>query len=215
MSDVTYEAEPASSGLRLSITGSGNVAKVALTGPRDGATSEQAATAVPTTFTLYANTNGKRTKLYSFKLSKWFIVRFGFTSNDGNGGNSGYNANYCSRYGAGYRFPTIAELTNANSDDSYYSFAWIGSLGSQGTKFYTRQIGGGLFAEWGNMAMLSNGRDYYPYTDFYKNSSSRISVWPAEQPLYPSYLAQIRIDDGQIYKSYLSADWVTFICVTP
>ncbi|MDF7667345.1 hypothetical protein PT273_05755 [Orbaceae bacterium ESL0727] len=137
VSDITYEAEPANSGLHLAITGSGNVAKVTLTGPKNGATPAEVATAVPTTFTLYANTNGKRTKLYSFKLSKWFIA-----TPDKDRVNPP-NVNYCSRYGAGYRFPTVDELTNANGT------FWTGSLGSQGKYYYIRQIGGGLFAEWG------------------------------------------------------------------
>ncbi|MDF7666996.1 hypothetical protein PT273_03925 [Orbaceae bacterium ESL0727] len=158
VSDVTYEAEPASSGLHLDITGSGNVAKVTLTGPRHGATPAEAATAVPTTFTLYATINGTKTKIYSFKLNKWFIA-----SPDESILLSEYNENYCNRYGAGYRIPHIAELTNANRDSRPY-FIWTGSLGNRGTKYYTRQIGGGLFAEWGDMSTYIN--NYYPNTDF-------------------------------------------------
>ncbi|MDF7666870.1 hypothetical protein PT273_03245 [Orbaceae bacterium ESL0727] len=149
VSDVTYEAEPASSGLHLAITGSGNVAKVTLTGPKSGATPAEAATAVPTTFTLYANTNGKKTKLYSFTLGKWFIASPNIEHQTNSGVIVGYNATYCNRYGASYRFPTIGELTNANGGVRPNSWTWTGSLGSQGSLYDTRQIGGGLFAEWG------------------------------------------------------------------
>ncbi|MDF7666804.1 hypothetical protein PT273_02915 [Orbaceae bacterium ESL0727] len=110
----------------------------------NGATPAEVATAVPTTFTLYATVNGTRTKIYSFKLSKWFIVNPYAPWNSINTTN-GYDVNYCSRYGTGYRIPHIAELTNANGNFT----SWTGSLGSQGTIYYTRQIGGGLFAEWG------------------------------------------------------------------
>ncbi|MDF7666868.1 hypothetical protein PT273_03235 [Orbaceae bacterium ESL0727] len=161
-SDISYEATPANSGLHLSISGSGNVAKVMLTGPKSGATAAEAATAVPTTFTLYTNDNGRRMKLYSFKVNQWFIASADEKAISSSDINRNYDENYCNRYGTGYRIPHIAELTNANGTN--YGWFWAGSLGSRGTIFATRQIGGGLFSEWGNLSVES--RDYYPNTDF-------------------------------------------------
>ncbi|MDF7666511.1 hypothetical protein PT273_01375 [Orbaceae bacterium ESL0727] len=208
VSDITYEAEPASSGLHLTITGSGNVAKVTLTGPRHGATPAEAATAVPTTFTLYANTNGQRTKLYSFKLNKWFIASPDLVQNT-SVIPTGYNANYCNRYGTGYRFPHIGELTNANNSD----LGWTGSLGSQGTKYYTRQIGGGLFAEWGSMSVYNTiGNYYYPNTDINRMTTF---MW-VDNRLVTGRLAGVSSIIGLVATSdnYTSNGYSAHMCIT-
>ncbi|MDF7666625.1 hypothetical protein PT273_01970 [Orbaceae bacterium ESL0727] len=219
MSNVTYEAEPASSGLHLDITGSGNVAKVTLTGPRNGATPAEAATTVPTTFTLYATVNGTRTKIYSFKLNKWFIVSPDITNEYGTA--ISYNANYCSRYCAGYRLPHIADLTNGNgycaTMGSGSKWTWTGSLGSNGTWYYTRQIGGGLFAEWGNMMIREvEGPDYYPNTDFSKVRLLNYGVWVDDRLCFTPYYTNVGISVGKVGLSNVAiSNFQGNICVTP
>ncbi|MDF7670073.1 hypothetical protein PT276_02440 [Orbaceae bacterium ESL0721] len=138
-SNLTYSKSPASSGINLNITDAGNnSAKVMLTGPRNGATPTYAATAVPTTFTIYSDA-AKTNAIYRFTISKWFIAK---------PGDAGvYDANFCrNSYGGNYRFPKLIEYTNGNSPDQ----GWTGGLAGQPAN-YQRRIGGGLFAEWGNM----------------------------------------------------------------
>ncbi|MDF7670075.1 hypothetical protein PT276_02450 [Orbaceae bacterium ESL0721] len=190
--NVTYSKTPASSGIDLQITdGGNNVARVMLTGPRHNDTPAKAATAVPTTFTLYANGS----TVYSFTISKWFIS---------NPISSEYLPNYClDHYGANYRYPHITDLTNANDP----AHNWSGGLANQ-QNWYQRRIGGGLFAEWGNMSASVDENRYYKSSDF-----AWRRYW-TDQP-FGSNRINIGSDHGYIYDEpeyYIQAD---VVCVTP
>lgn len=179
-SDVTYSKSPESSGinLNLSSTAGSQVIKVMLTGPRYGATANEAATAVPTTFTLYSDSD-KKNPIYSFTINNWFIVRT-------EGSSAGYNAiqTYCDSLtttGSSYSVPKISQLSNANDSSS----SWTGGLTGQGNT-YSRRIGGGLFAEWG-----STTSSYYTNSDFYSDY-----YWSADA--YNSYLHIVNSTNGTI-----------------
>ncbi|MDF7666668.1 hypothetical protein PT273_02190 [Orbaceae bacterium ESL0727] len=194
-STVRYDKSPANSGINLTIEngGSTNIAKITVTGPKYGDSSATANTTVPTTFTIYADTN-KTNKIYSFTISKWFITRRGETGV--------YNANYCrNTYGSNYRIPNVAEYTNANGN------GWTGGLPGQPNN-YQRRIGGGLFAEWGN-SMASR---YYINSDF----MSRSSYWTDN--FFGNYVYTISLDYGFITAGVASgatASSFVPVCVTP
>ncbi|MDF7668000.1 hypothetical protein PT273_09120 [Orbaceae bacterium ESL0727] len=152
VSDLSYEMQPTSSDINLTISGSGNVTKVTLVGPKDGDPVGLTSGSWKPTFTLYATKNGTKTKIYTFKISNWFIVT--------PGSNYTYNGDFCKqRYGGYYRIPEARELING--------YLWGSGIAQP--DHYVRWIGDGLFAEWGNM---SSG--YYPNMGL---SSDHNSVW--------------------------------------
>lgn len=145
--EVRYSKLPKNSGIDLKITSqdkNSNIVKVELIGPGHGSNAAQAATAVPTTFTIYSDKE-KVNKIYSFQINKWFIIK------PGDGYGYSRSRSYCDNLN--YRIPDILELTNANGN------GWKGGLSGQ-PNIYQRRIGGGLFAEWG-----------YTSNDYYKNST--------------------------------------------
>ncbi|MDF7670011.1 hypothetical protein PT276_02120 [Orbaceae bacterium ESL0721] len=189
--NVTYDKSPSDSGIDISIStgGSSNIAKIALTGPRYN--TNNASTAVPTTFILYSDKE-KKNKIYSFTINRWFIAT------PGEGG--GYKENYCSSsYGSKYRVPGVSDFTNAN----FPSQNWTAGLAGQPNN-YQRRIGGGLFAEWGDIRNFN----YYTTSDFDYHW-----YWVAEK-----YLSWQR--DVDSYIGYINYDNPTtkvgrFACVTP
>ncbi|WP_141673033.1 hypothetical protein [Gilliamella sp. App6-5] len=179
-SEMTFDKSPATSGIDLTITGNGSIAKIRLVGPKEGASAAEAATAVPTTFILYSD-KAKTNKVYSFTIKKWFIARKDSVSQYVQA------EQYCNHLG--YQIPTVVQLTNANS---HY---WNQGLAGQGNN-YQRRIGGGLLAEWGEVNnyrypgsnMVSNytywtqntyKSPYEPLTNLqvYSNMGS-VGVWP-------------------------------------
>ncbi|MDF7667089.1 hypothetical protein PT273_04415 [Orbaceae bacterium ESL0727] len=155
--------EPANSGLNIEISNGGtgkimNVAKVTIKGPKDGASQAEAETAVPTTFKIMSNNQ----VVYSFKIAQWFIAKRGADVPFYGGA-----FNYCrNTYGNKYSLPTVGNLTNANG------IYWTSGLAGQ-PNHYKRQIGGGIFAEWGytvGNAQPRNGSpaapNYYLGSDF-------------------------------------------------
>ncbi|MDF7667285.1 hypothetical protein PT273_05440 [Orbaceae bacterium ESL0727] len=146
--DISYDKTPSSSGISITISDGGatNIAKLFLTGPRYN--TNNAATAVPTTFIIYSD-RAKTNKIYSFTISKWFITT------PGNNTAGIYRSTYCrDTYGNNYRIPSVAEYTNANSPER----GWTGGLAGQGNN-YQRRIGGGLLSEWG-LVNTQNGSIY-------------------------------------------------------
>ena len=150
VNDITYTKEPSDSKLRLAITpfsGNNSTATITLLGPNSSTTPPQN-TFIPTTFTIFTD-QSKKTKLYTFKIAQWFIVKP--NSNDNKKGVIYSEAkDYCESIG--YKLPLIGDLTNANAPDS----AWEGGLLGQPNN-YQRRIGGGLLAEWGD---LKNTNEY-------------------------------------------------------
>ncbi|MDF7670964.1 hypothetical protein PT276_07130 [Orbaceae bacterium ESL0721] len=193
--NVSYDKMPADSGIDIAISNGGsssnitNIAKIMLTGPRYN--TNNATTAVPTTFTLYSD-KAKTNKLYSFTINRWFIAT------QGNGG--GYKADYCSnRYGNQYRIPNVREYTNANGNSN----AWTGGLAGQPNN-YQRRIGGGLFAEWG-----------YTYTSYYTSSdfSPYYYYWAVES-LSSSLQYVVNSYNGYVHWYNTSITNGRFACVS-
>ncbi|MDF7670255.1 hypothetical protein PT276_03390 [Orbaceae bacterium ESL0721] len=190
---VSYDKSPNNSGIDITISngGSTNVAKVLLSGPRYN--TNNATTAVPTTFTLYSD-KGKTNKLYTFTIGKWFIAT--------PGPNATYSASYCvSKYGSKYRIPRVAEYTNANGN------GWAGGLAGQPNN-YQRRIGGGLFAEWGD----SRNTEYYTGNDFDENDFYG-RYWALEK--VGTNQLGVYSDDGLIVYGTTDTNRNRFACVTP
>ncbi|MDF7670693.1 hypothetical protein PT276_05700 [Orbaceae bacterium ESL0721] len=190
--NVSYDKTPANSGIDIAISGgstsSTNIAKILLNGPRYN--TNNATTAVPTTFTLYSD-KAKTNKIYSFTIDKWFIA----TPGDG----GGYKADYCTnRYGSGYRIPSVREYTNANG------YGWTGGLSGQPNN-YQRRIGGGLFAEWG---YTYNG-SYYTGSDF----DHYWYYWAVETD--KQWQRYVNSNYGKVDSRYASYSDSRFACITP
>ncbi|MDF7670059.1 hypothetical protein PT276_02370 [Orbaceae bacterium ESL0721] len=198
--NVTYSKSPASSPVNLVITDAGsNMAKVKLTGPRNGATPEYAQSFTPTTFILYSDSS-KSNAIYSFTISKWFIAKPGRAT-------SGWDNSYCQNtYGSRYRTPKIVEYTNANEPNK----GWTGGLAGQSTT-YQRRIGGGLFSEWGNM---DNSGDQSDKSIYQESDFDVVSYWAAE-----SYDANNKYyaDSYGGWVNYADSmfEWYANACVTP
>ncbi|MDF7671415.1 hypothetical protein PT276_09470 [Orbaceae bacterium ESL0721] len=190
--NVSYDKTPADSGIDIIIDngGSTNIAKIQLNGPRYN--TNNANTVVPTTFTIYSDKE-KTNKIYSFNINRWFIA----TPGAGNG----FKANYCvNRYGSKYRIPSVTEFTNANN--KYYN--WTGGLSGQ-PKNYQRRIGGGLFAEWGNMY----SGNYYTSADYDNNY-----YWAFES--YSSSIQRnVNSSNGYVGGIITNLKDYLFACVTP
>lgn len=184
-SNMSFTKIPADSGIDLEITSKGNQAKITLTGPADGASLQDASkAAVATTFILYAD-KAKTQKLYSFTIKKWFIAKKTRPENFDEAAKQ-----YCRDLG--YQLPTVSQLTNANSKDS--SSYWDGGLAGQGNN-YQRRIGGGLFAEWGEIHLNS-----YPQADIYPNE-----IYLTSNDL------QVYSNMGQIQKR----GYGSLVCISP
>lgn len=139
--DVSYTKQPSDSNISLDLSLKENEKEnnfkklnVKLVGPKDGV-SKTNASVKPTTFIIYAGTE-KKVPIYSFTISKWFILKPGL--------GEGYESSeaYCNNIG--YQIPSISDLTNANG------WKWDGGLPGQG-RYYQRRIGGGLLPEWGEI----------------------------------------------------------------
>ncbi|WP_147405404.1 hypothetical protein [Orbus hercynius] len=147
-SSVTATKVSGSSNISLTLTpnpnGAGaNIVRVTLNGPSFASPGSSAFTA--TTFKLSAGS----TDLYSFTLKQWFIAR---KNTDGNYSNS---ASYCASVAGGnYRMMAVRDLTNATGEVGFEN-------PNNPNENYQRQIGGGLFSEWGVTSFR-----YYTESDF-------------------------------------------------
>ena len=177
--DVSYTKQPSDSNISLDLSLKENEKEsnfkklnVKLVGPKDGV-SKTNASVKPTTFIIYAGTE-KKVPIYSFTISKWFILKPGL--------GEGYESSeaYCNNIG--YQIASVSDLTNANNN--FYPH-WDKGLPGQGNN-YQRRIGGGLLPEWGEI--LQNYYQNLPFvnkTDFYvfwareeaKNMSSRLRAY--------------------------------------
>ncbi|MDF7671546.1 hypothetical protein PT276_10140 [Orbaceae bacterium ESL0721] len=113
-----------------------------------------------TAFTSYSN-KPKINELYSFKISKWFMV-----GDDWHG-----TRQFCnSRLSIGYRTPIVNDSTNGNS--------WNEELTWQANSYKSR-IGGGLIAKWRNInGEVYSGKsfDQYTFSAIDPNSNKHRSV---------------------------------------
>ncbi|OCG07845.1 hypothetical protein A9G13_06430 [Gilliamella sp. wkB178] len=140
-----------------------NNIRVTLTGPRATASQQRsdtpsrvATSTLPQTFVLVGkDSSNNEVVRYGFVLKQWFVNRGTIT-------NSYYNTkSWCSGLGSGYRMPLVKDLTNRTSSG------------------YQRNIGAGLFTEWGNMNNYTDAgfvSDYY-WTNEPPTSSSLRNVY--------------------------------------
>ncbi|OCG07958.1 hypothetical protein A9G13_07075 [Gilliamella sp. wkB178] len=125
-----------------------NYIRVTLTGPVATAAQISSATpgsvatpSLPQTFVLVGKDRRNREILkYGFKLQHWFVNRGDKKDTPAN------HSSWCSSLGGGYRLPQVKDLTNATGG------TWTGGTPPSTTgNYYNRNIGAGLFAEWGYM----------------------------------------------------------------
>ena len=200
--DVSYTKQPSDSNISLDLSlkenkkeSSFNKLNVKLVGPKDGV-SKTSASVKPTTFIIYAGTE-KKVPIYSFTISKWFILKPGL----GEGHES--SEAYCNNIG--YQIASVSDLTNANNN--FYP-RWDKGLPGQGNK-YQRRIGGGLLAEWGEI--LQNYYQNIPIiikTEFYV-------FWAREKANNNDYYDVNDVGHGHIGANVNTIKTHRAMCVSP
>ena len=93
---------------------------------------------------------------YGFVLKQWFFIRY-------RGRPLAEQESWCSNIG--YRLPHLRELTNASSCNGIREFKCPGGIAyPSNTYVYSRRIGAGFLAEWGNIAYYTReARDVYSF----------------------------------------------------
>ena len=131
-------------GITATMTDSTNTSvRVTLTGPVDTSNSDSpgqiARPSLSQDFELVGrDSSGNAVLKYGFKLNQWFVDGSAFR------GTRGRVSSWC--YSLGYRLVDVQDVTNASP--------WT----SQGSNYAKRQIGGGFFAEWGNMGYYTGAK---------------------------------------------------------
>ncbi|OCG07970.1 hypothetical protein A9G13_07140 [Gilliamella sp. wkB178] len=156
-----------------------NNIRVTLTGPFATAAQQSSTTpgsiarpTLPQTFVLVGKDSSNNEVLrYGFELQHWFVNR-GYTSD-----NYANTSSWCSNLGGGYRLSRVKDLTNAvcsGTNSGSWCQGAVGATPSSTVNRYQRNIGAGLFTEWG---------DVYDYTAagfvnsyYYWTSDSRGSI---------------------------------------
>ncbi|WP_141673473.1 hypothetical protein [Gilliamella sp. Bim3-2] len=109
---------------------------------------------------------------YGFKLQAWFVNRGEYSPDSPSS-----QAVWCS--GLGYRMPQVKDLSN--TDCAYLGSSCQGALPSSSGNYYSRQIGAGLFSEWGSMQYYNNAEfsfiEYWTSSDG-ENENSKFAVSP-------------------------------------
>ncbi|PXZ05316.1 hypothetical protein DKK70_12065 [Gilliamella apicola] len=147
---------------------------------------------LPQTFELVGRDNsGKDIVKYGFKLKQWFVSR-------GNGvATPGDHELWCENIG--YRMPGVKDLTNAKRDEIAGATPWSTGIN------YQRQIGAGLFTEWGSMSNYNDAEFKYVY--YY---------WVKEvHPDNDSYQFDVDQKSGFIGWYPKSTTRTSAVCVTP
>ncbi|MCX8643086.1 hypothetical protein J3U65_11290 [Gilliamella sp. B3791] len=134
-----------------------NNIRVTLTGPvatasqRSSATPGSLATpTLPQTFVLVGkDSSNSEVVSYGFELKQWFVNR-------GDKFDTYVNtSSWCSNLGGGYRLPQVKDLTNAKCGIDNSNFPCVngidGATPASTQDNYQRNIGAGLFTEWGIM----------------------------------------------------------------
>ncbi|OCG07963.1 hypothetical protein A9G13_07100 [Gilliamella sp. wkB178] len=164
-----------------------NNIRVTLTGPAATAAQQQSATpgsvatpSLPQTFVLVGKDSSNTEVLkYGFVLKQWFVNRGGtkiaFAPN---------TSSWCRSLGGGYRLPQVKDLTNAVCTSQAIADGWgcqgaVGATPSSTTgNYYNRNIGAGLFAEWGGMGYYTAaGFVFFNYWTSDSNVSYQFSVY--------------------------------------
>ena len=131
-----------------------------ITGNIDEEDKEKLVPSLPQTFELVgkgkdSNDNDIVVK-YGFVLKQWFFIRY-------RGRPLAEQESWCSNIG--YRLPHLRELTNASSCNGIREFKCPGGIAyPSNTYVYSRRIGAGFLAEWGNIAYYTReARDVYSF----------------------------------------------------
>ncbi|PXZ07411.1 hypothetical protein DKK70_06035 [Gilliamella apicola] len=106
------------------------------------------------------DSNGNQVVKYGFKLNQWFVDRGIVTASMRD------QESWCNQIG--YRLPKIKDLTNAIGAN--FTSAFPPSSGNH----YQRQIGAGLFTEWGNVN-FDNLDEFYWVSDINNNNLFDVS----------------------------------------
>ncbi|WP_141670850.1 hypothetical protein [Gilliamella sp. wkB178] len=133
-----------------------NNIRVTLTGPVATASQQQSATpgsiatpTLPQTFVLVGKDSSNNEVLkYGFKLQHWFVHRGTKEDTPPN------QSSWCRSLGGGYRLPQVKDLTNAVCSGTNSGSGCQGAVGatpSSNWNGYQRNIGAGLFTEWGDI----------------------------------------------------------------
>lgn len=144
---------------------------------------------LPAKFELKGLLNGETVVTYGFEINKWFINRGTETSE------ADVQGTWCEK--TGYRKAMAMDLSNAHWDGSQMSMP----IPSGYVNNYKRQIGGGLFSEWGRM---------YEYEDasFLDNN-----YWVAEMMEDKNFV--VNAGDGRISTRQSSDLSLYTICTYP
>ncbi|OCG07971.1 hypothetical protein A9G13_07145 [Gilliamella sp. wkB178] len=151
-----------------------NNIRVTLTGPV--ATASQisssspgtvATPTLPQTFVLVGKDSSNNEVLkYGFELQQWFVNRGGKWDTYAN------TSFWCRSLGGGYRLSKVKDLTNAVCDGSWcQSNPWPVATPSSTENIYQRNIGAGLFTEWGDVTDYTAAGFVNPYYWWTSDSS--------------------------------------------
>ncbi|OCG10258.1 hypothetical protein A9G13_00530 [Gilliamella sp. wkB178] len=173
-----------------------NNIRVTLTGPAATAAQHSSASpgsiatpTLPQTFVLVGKDSSNSEVLsYGFELKQWFVHRGTKTDSVPN------HSSWCSNLGSGYYLPQVKDLTNSVGD------SWIGGVPSSSSNNYQRNIGAGLFAEWGTLSSYTAAG--FP-SIFYWTSDSN-----------GSFQFAVNSYDGYVGSNYPSAS-LNGICTYP
>ncbi|WP_141670839.1 hypothetical protein [Gilliamella sp. wkB178] len=159
-----------------------NNIRVTLTGPVATTSQQQSASpgsiarpTLPQTFVLVGKDSSNNEVLsYGFELQHWFVNR----------GTNKYtypnHSSWCSSLGGGYRLPQVKDLTNAvcsGTNSGSWCQGAVGATPSSTENRYQRNIGAGLFAEWGSMiTYTAAGFAYYVYWTSDSDGSNQFYV---------------------------------------
>ncbi|MCX8728390.1 hypothetical protein [Gilliamella sp. B2838] len=183
-----------------------NNIRVTLTGPvatasqRSSATPGSLATpTLPQTFVLVGkDSSNSEVVSYGFELKQWFVNR-------GDKFDTYVNtSSWCSNLGGGYRLPQVKDLTNAKCGVNNSDFPCVngidGATPASTQDIYQRNIGAGLFTEWGIM-------NRYTAADFADSV-----VWTSDGDGSRPFL--VTTDDGLVF-TYLPGYNYNGVCAYP
>ena len=174
-----------------------NNIRVTLTGPAATASQINSATPgsvatpiLPQTFVLVGKDSRNKTVLsYGFVLKQWFVNRRNKQDTYAN------TSSWCRNLGGGYRLPQVKDLTNAvcsGTSSGFFCQGAVGAMPSSNWNGYQRNIGAGLFTEWGNMSDYTAAGFFYNY-DWTSDISSS---YPLTVYSRDGYVIRINPGDG-------------------